>query len=159
MDYGRFADTVEKYVKELTTLLDTMRTQTQDTNLALADGSWAATLDPRKHLLPPPAKAAVPATVNLKPLIDAVARLKESLKGSRPSDDKLVQAERCLLGPGLPGRPWYRHTIYAPGLYTGYGVKTLPGVREAIEQRQWTEAETQAQIAGDALDRLTALLK
>src|SRR5207302_2026481 len=56
----------------------------------------------------------------------------------------LLQSERALtLADGLPRRPWYRHQIYAPGFYTGYGVKTLPGVREAIEQKHWREADDQ----------------
>src|SRR2546430_10901611 len=56
----------------------------------------------------------------------------------------LRQSERALtLADGLPRRPWYRHQIYAPGFYTGYGVKTLPGVREAIEQKNWREADDQ----------------
>ena len=47
------------------------------------------------------------------------------------------------LPDGLPGRPSFEHQIYAPGFYTGYGVKTLPGVREAIEQKNWAEAKVQ----------------
>ena len=42
---------------------------------------------------------------------------------------------------GLPLRPWYRHLLYAPGYYTGYGVKTLPGIREAIEEKDWAGAD------------------
>jgi N-acetylated-alpha-linked acidic dipeptidase len=62
------------------------------------------------------------------------------------------RAERALLLPdGLPGRPWYRHQIYAPGLYTGYGAKTLPGVREAVEAQRWEEANQQARRAAQAL--------
>ncbi len=58
---------------------------------------------------------------------------------------QLIGVERTLTLPdGLPGRPWYRNQIYAPGLYTGYGVKTLPGVRESIEEKQWKLAEEQA---------------
>jgi N-acetylated-alpha-linked acidic dipeptidase len=69
----------------------------------------------------------------------------------------LYRAEQSLLhGTGLPRRPWYRHTVYAPGYFTGYGVKTLPGVREAIEQRNWTEAQTQIGILSKALDAYTA---
>ena len=64
----------------------------------------------------------------------------------------LYQCEQQLITEkGLPRRPWYRHTLYAPGYYTGYGVKTLPGVREAIEQRNWSEAQEQIQIAARAL--------
>jgi N-acetylated-alpha-linked acidic dipeptidase len=59
----------------------------------------------------------------------------------------LYKAEQKLLSDaGLPRRPWYKHCIYAPGLYTGYGVKTLPGIREAIEQRNWKEAQEQIEI-------------
>jgi N-acetylated-alpha-linked acidic dipeptidase len=68
----------------------------------------------------------------------------------------LYQAEQQLLSEaGLPRRGWYKHTIYAPGFYTGYGVKTLPGIREAIEQRNWTEAQEQIEIAASALEKYT----
>ncbi len=67
---------------------------------------------------------------------------------------------------GVPGRPWFRHFIYAPGYYTGYGVKTLPGVREAIERRDWEATTEQVEIVSDVLekvvaeiDRATAVLK
>jgi N-acetylated-alpha-linked acidic dipeptidase len=71
----------------------------------------------------------------------------------------LVQSERILTSPqGLPGRPWYRHLIYAPGLYTGYGVKTVPAVREAIEQHQWTEADAQIVRVGEVLLAEAALV-
>jgi N-acetylated-alpha-linked acidic dipeptidase len=52
---------------------------------------------------------------------------------------------------GLPGRPWYQHHIYAPGFYTGYGVKTLPGVREAIEQGEYEQAQVQIDRLGEVL--------
>lgn len=157
-DYNRFCDVVDKYAKELTALNKEMQEKTDETNRLIADGSLAASWDPTKHYVVPAQKPPVP-TVNLKPLIDSIAKLKETLKTVKPSDSDLMMAERTLLGPGLPRRPWYRHTIYAPGFYTGYGVKTLPGIREAIEQRRWPEAEEQARQAADALDRLTALLK
>jgi N-acetylated-alpha-linked acidic dipeptidase len=57
-----------------------------------------------------------------------------------------------LISPeGLPGRPWFKNLIYAPGFYTGYGVKTIPGVREAIEQEQWKEAEQEIARVAAAL--------
>jgi N-acetylated-alpha-linked acidic dipeptidase len=59
---------------------------------------------------------------------------------------------------GLPKRPWFRHQIYAPGYYTGYGVKTLPGVREAIEQREFDIVEEQIRRVADAIDRVQAEL-
>jgi N-acetylated-alpha-linked acidic dipeptidase len=65
----------------------------------------------------------------------------------------LAGAERALLGePGLPGRPWYRHMVYAPGLYTGYGAKTLPAVREAVEERRWNEVADSVNATAAALD-------
>src|SRR5438445_685498 len=57
---------------------------------------------------------------------------------------------------GLPRRPWFRHQIYAPGFYTGYGVKTVPGVREAIEQKQWTEANQQIEIVARVIENYAA---
>jgi N-acetylated-alpha-linked acidic dipeptidase len=64
----------------------------------------------------------------------------------------LYKAERSLIDPdGLPRRPWYKHEIYAPGYYTGYGVKTLPGIREAIEQRNWKEAQDNIEIVSKVL--------
>jgi N-acetylated-alpha-linked acidic dipeptidase len=75
-------------------------------------------------------------------------------------DAKLVGAERDLIeAEGLPDRPWYRHTIYAPGLYTGYGVKTIPGVREAIDAGDFERASAQARIVVRALERATKTLK
>ena len=71
----------------------------------------------------------------------------------------MSESERRLTDTtGLPNRPWYRHMIYAPGFYTGYGVKTIPGVREAIEQRRWTEAESQIGRVSKALESEAALL-
>jgi N-acetylated-alpha-linked acidic dipeptidase len=81
-------------------------------------------------------------------------------------DAVLMKSERSMLRPeGLPGRPWFKNQVYAPGLYTGYGVKTLPAVREAIEQRRWREAEEQARTVGavlegyaDEIDRAAAII-
>jgi len=72
---------------------------------------------------------------------------------------KLLQSERKLASQdGLPGRPWFKHMIYAPGQYTGYGVKTIPGVREAIEQKKWKEADDQMQRAAAVLLDEAALI-
>ena len=74
-------------------------------------------------------------------------------------NQKLMQSERKLTSPeGLPGRPWFQHLIYAPGAYTGYGVKTIPGVREAIEQKKWKEADEQIVRAANALQDEAALI-
>src|SRR6185436_4012246 len=72
-------------------------------------------------------------------------------------DAQMVRTERVMLKQeGLPRRPWYRHQIYAPGFYTGYGVKTLPGVREAMEQRNWAEATEQVNVVSKTLDAMSA---
>ena len=69
----------------------------------------------------------------------------------------LFRSERTLLSAkGLPGRPWYRHELYAPGLYTGYGAKTLPGIREAVEGARWDEANQEAGRVAQALKALNA---
>ena len=123
--------------------------------------------------------------VNLAPLDNVFARLTkctraydDAYQNRAAADFKLAaarhqQLESLLRGleptltdvRGLPGRPWFRHMIYAPGLYTGYGVKTLPGVREAIEQHRWADAEQYADIIAmhlgaycDQVERATALL-
>jgi len=70
----------------------------------------------------------------------------------------LMRSERALTDPaGLPRRPWYRHLLYAPGFYTGYSVKTAPGVREAIEQKEYGSADGEIARVASALDRLSAL--
>jgi N-acetylated-alpha-linked acidic dipeptidase len=68
-------------------------------------------------------------------------------------DEILIKTERALISKdGLPRRPWFAHLIYAPGFYTGYGVKTLPGVREALEQRNWKEANSQIEATSKVLE-------
>ncbi len=65
--------------------------------------------------------------------------------------------EQVLLqDKGLPRRDWFKHQIYAPGFYTGYGVKTLPGVREAIEQKEWKEAQEQIGVLATTLKNFNA---
>ena len=98
-----------------------------------------------------------------KALAGATARLAGDTAANaaaiRAVNAKLMQSERQLLDPaGLPHREWYRHLLYAPGFYTGYDVKTLPGVREGIEQRQYQQADAEIARAAKMLDRETALV-
>jgi N-acetylated-alpha-linked acidic dipeptidase len=94
------------------------------------------------------------------------ARAQALLSASVPDRDaiadvnrRLMHAERSLIDPeGLPERPWFRHTIYAPGFYTGYGVKTVPGVREAAEAKNFELARRQALRVVAALERATRVL-
>ncbi len=154
--FESLAERVETYVKELTALIESTRKATEEHNARLAEGSLALTHDPTEiHVLPQPLDK-VP-DIDLKPLTEAAARLKAASKN--PIDDqKAMAVERTLLGPGLPNRPWFRHTVYAPGYLLGYGAKTLPGVREAIEGRRWKEAEEQVRIAAEAIIRAAEAL-
>jgi N-acetylated-alpha-linked acidic dipeptidase len=175
-EFSNFADTLGKYVNEVEKLADDLRSGTTETNRLLAEKILAATADPKQTFVSPKPKAEVPF-LNFAPLRNALAGLHRSVKTfeearktglgdgapTRPDspalDQALAQLERSLLhGEGLPRRPWYQHVIYAPGFYTGYGVKTLPGVREAIEQRHWDEATRQIQIAADAIGKFAAQL-
>ncbi len=81
---------------------------------------------------------------------------KRSLKrNKRAALDKILyqSEERLTRKEGLPRRPWFRHQIYAPGFYTGYGVKTLPGIREGLEERQWDEAQEHIEKAADSIEK------
>ena len=70
-----------------------------------------------------------------------------------------MQAERAMTSnDGLKGRPWYRHLLYAPGFYTGYGVKTMPAAREAIEQGEWSNVDGEIVRIADALNREALLV-
>lgn len=72
----------------------------------------------------------------------------------------IMEIEQLLTDErGLPKRPWFRHQIYAPGFYTGYGVKTLPGIREAIEEREFELVDEQMQRISDAIQRVNERLE
>src|SRR6202171_773918 len=87
----------------------------------------------------------------------ASKRFEAAVAGATPeqmakANRVLLLAERALLiSPGLPHRDWYRHSIYAPGMYTGYGAKTLPGIREAVEESRMDEATQQVGVAAQAI--------
>ncbi|MDP9229108.1 MAG: folate hydrolase, partial [Bacteroidota bacterium] len=127
--------------------------------------------DPKKNYKSPVAKSPVPF-LNFSSIENALVQLKNSAEEFQKlwtnavllSVDKqkmlnaiLYKAERHLLNDkGLPRRAWYRHQVYAPGFYTGYGVKTLPGVREGIEQRNWNEAQQHIEIVATTLQSYTS---
>ena len=167
--FENLSKTVAGYVKELTKLVDDEREQTVSYNALAASGALRLAADPRKTSVAAPAKQPVPF-INFAPLQNAMAKLQSSVDAwsktdtsnldparAAALDEILMKAEQSLLDEkGLPLRPWYRHMLYAPGLYTGYGVKTLPGIREAIEQRNWPEVETQIGRVSVALRALAA---
>ena len=184
----RFADMGERidaYVEEVRQIEVDLRKETENQHRLLDAGMFGLAADPTRVHSPPERLSAVPQ-IDLEPLERAVVRLRESLARQeraymrvasgdlRLDDGRLgeinalaARMERGLThAPGLPGRPWYRHMVYAPGVMTGYGVKTLPGVREALEARRWEEARSYVAITAQVLDgyraeieRLAALLE
>ncbi|MBL7852556.1 MAG: M28 family peptidase [Cyclobacteriaceae bacterium] len=164
-DFKGFHRTVSGYLTEVTGLLESMREATEVENQLIRENRYLQASDPTVKFIPPTPEDAVPF-LNFSSLQNALTALEKSANqyaelaaaNPRPNtnihqlNQLLYQAEQKLIsGSGLPRRPWFRHTIYAPGFYTGYGVKTLPGIREAIEQRNWKEAQEQIEIAAGTL--------
>lgn len=155
-DFNSFYKTLNDYAAEVKTLLENQRSETETENKMLKDNLYNLAKDPKKTYLPPTAKDQVPY-LNFSELDNSLVQLKNLAEdyqkvyntGTQLPVEKqnqlnqvLFNAERSLISEaGLPRRPWYKHEIYAPGFYTGYGVKTLPAIREAIEQRNWKEAQ------------------
>lgn len=174
-DFSNFTDTIRRYVEELKRTLKNMQDEINERNKQLDEGVFVAIADPKETLVPP-AVEEVPPHLNFAPLDNAIEALRKSserydkaLKKALASplsqavvkavNARLIQTERKLTHPdGLPGRPWFKHLIYAPGFYTGYGVKTIPGVREAIEQKKWSEAEAEIVRVAKALHEVASLV-
>jgi N-acetylated-alpha-linked acidic dipeptidase len=169
--FGDFADTIRTYVTEVKKLADTMRTQAKERNTEIAEGVYAALTDPKRVGVAPPIEV-VPPYLNFAPLDQASDDLTaaaaaydkafaaHATSAAAAVNPELIRAERVLLDPaGLPGRPWFKDMMYAPGLYTGYGVKTLPAVREAIEQKEWKDVDAQIARTAAAVEREASLLK
>ena len=176
-DFADFADTIHKYSTELKTLLKDRQDEIHDRNEAIEQGFYEAVSDPRRPMRAPP-REEVPPFLNFAPLDNAQAALDHSAeryakavkafaaKSASISPEaltdlngRLIQTERRLTNSdGLPRRPWFKHLIYAPGFYTGYGAKTLPGVREAIEQKHYAEAEQEIRRVAQALTDYAAAI-
>ncbi|MFQ5640287.1 MAG: M28 family metallopeptidase [bacterium] len=173
-DFVNFAETVGRYLDELQELAKKKRDDIAETNRKISEGVFEAVADPKGDALAPPKIEEIPPFLNFAPLENAIAELKQSAarydkavsafrdsKNAAPAglNQKLIQAERKLtLSAGLPNRPWFKHQMYAPGFYTGYGVKTIPAVREAIEQKSWPEAETHISQVAAVLKGFTELI-
>src|SRR5215831_10583029 len=171
-EFNNFTDTIHRYIDEVKKAAADLREQIIERNRRIDEGLFAAIDDPREKKVPP-SKETVPPFLNFAPLDNgwsAVQRAAEQYDralakaatngGSalasaslHEANAKLIAVERALtLSDGLPNRPWYIHQMYAPGFYTGYGVKTLPAVRESIEQKQWKIADEQIRRVGTVLE-------
>jgi N-acetylated-alpha-linked acidic dipeptidase len=178
-DFVNLADTVEMYTKNLQKLLAAKQEEIRERNRELNEGVFQATFDPRRPTVAP-AREEVPPHLNFAPMQNAADSLTRSAKHYQQAlsqtqaslDDnavaaklgalnrELIESERRLTNAdGLPRRPWYKHLLYAPGVYTGYGVKTVPGVREGIEQKRYAEAEQEISRVSKALEDESALIE
>jgi N-acetylated-alpha-linked acidic dipeptidase len=169
--YADLADTIHTYVGEVKKLADGMRTQIKERNTEIADGVYAALEDPKKKTVTP-AVEALPPYFNFAPLDQASDDLTlaateydkafaaQAPQGHGKVNAQLVRAERALMDAnGLPNRAWFQNMIYAPGFYTGYGVKTLPAVRESIEQKEWSDVDKEIARTAAAIEREAELIK
>jgi len=174
-DFSDFADTIHHYTDELKKLLKDRQEEIRNRNQDLDDGVYIAISDPRRPTVAPK-KEDIPPFINFAPLDNAQALLDRSadryMKAAKAFskteaasqalqslNNNLMMAERKLTNPdGLPRRSWYRHLIYAPGFYTGYGAKTLPGVREGIEEKHYPEAEKEIERVSKALTDYAAVI-
>ena len=169
-EFGAWHTTVQGYLTEINALTTNMREAVEQHNAFIDKKVFSLTADPKKPFNQPIKKAIIPY-VDFSPLYNALASIKVtvdaldqksliSLTSKDILNDKLMHAEEVLtFASGLPRRSWYRHQIYAPGFYTGYGVKTLPGVREAIEQENWEECQSQVTILATTLQNFDAHLQ
>lgn len=179
--FGPVAGAARAYLNEIKTLIDNRRKE-DERRTALTADMYRLGSDPRDPIGPPLAKAATPALdlavldtaitkldAAAKAFDSAIAAKGDSLTAAQTAalNARLRDIEQTLLSPsGLPFRPWFRNILYAPGRFTGYGSKTLPGVREAVEERRFDDATREAGIAAkalsdyaDRLDAATAVLK
>ena len=176
-DFTDFADAVKTYLTNVQHLLKTQQDSIRERHRELQEGVYSANSDPSQPLLPPPA-LDIPPYFNFAPLENAVdaltrsadryakaiAKAKADGMNLPPAvlarvNELLMQSGPALTDPaGLPARPWFKNQIYAPGAYTGYESKPLPGVLEAMDRKNWTEAQSQVPRAAAALDRETKII-
>jgi N-acetylated-alpha-linked acidic dipeptidase len=178
-NFADLTSTVRGYVNDLQRVAENQSDQIRERNRQISEGVFNATSDPQKQAVAPMPEA-VPPHLNFAPLQNALDALNQSANHyqrvyaqleqdggtalARPTlaqvNMELLQTERALTDPnGLPGRPWFKHQLYAPGFYTGYGVKTVPAVREAIEQKQWSTAEQSIVTVAKVLDGEAAVIE
>ncbi len=184
MRFGDLADTVARYLSEVEKLTTTEREDSKKLNALIDAGAFKLAADPTLTSVPPQGPGDVPA-IDFSLLDRASTRLKASAVAydrafahASASDFSLTPRDLAQLNAilqgieqtltskrGLPGRDWYQHMLYAPGMLTGYGAKTLPAIREAVEQRRWPDASDYVAVIAASLnlssariDQATAIL-
>jgi len=163
--FETFVGHVEDYVEEIEQLVEDTRTTTEKHNKLVESGAFELALDPTKNIRAPEAKDAVPhisfaavknAVVDMHAAAVAADNAVATAEASEALNVAIAQLERAMTSEdGLPRRPWFRHQVYAPGFYTGYGVKTLPGIREAAEELKWDEMNEQMVRVADMMNAVT----
>jgi len=173
-DFAGTSDAVAKYVKEVQALAKERREAAEERNRRVDEGLFEAVANPKHPSVAPAKETPVPA-FDFSPLEKASSSLAdaakdfeaaragaEKLRGSSLArvNEMLRRAERALTREeGLPRRPWFKHYVYAPGFYTGYDVKTLPAVREAIEEKQYADVDANVKRTAEAIENLAALVR
>jgi N-acetylated-alpha-linked acidic dipeptidase len=178
-EFKNLAETVKKYTDEVKTLLGDEQAKARETAMAIDEGVYTATSDPHEPTVAPK-RDSIPPYLNFAPLdnaVDALTRAagryetalgKATARGdtvlasqaTASVNAELIKVERALTdAKGLPGRPWFVHQLYAPGFYTGYGVKTMPSVREAIEQKQFNGIDDSMTRLGAAIGNAAKVIE
>ena len=177
-EFSDLADTIHRYAGELEKLLAERQKEAVERQKELKEGMYQAVSDPKDPMGAPPVLAPVPY-LNFAPLDNAIAALTRGAQHYqtalvaasagglqlpeatvRDLNAKLLRSERELTNAqGLRERPWFKHQIYAPGAYTGYGVKTLPAIREPLEERKYQEADAGIPIVAKVISDEAALLE
>ena len=171
-DFRGLCANIKIYSVELQSLLNNMRETTKINNEVLKGNYLELAADTARPFFPPKPTKEVPY-IDFSPLLNAISMLEKSVEHAHAAwvqarisggnhealNQLLYHAEQqLLLENGLPGRPWYKHALYAPGFYTGYGVKTMPSIREAIEQRNFKQAEEQIKVVAVSITKLSNYL-
>ncbi len=172
LNFKPWFTTISGYLDEIMSETEKMRNDVQKHNTLIDKNVFVLASDPTKDYKKPVKEESVPY-IDFSSLQNELVLLKETIENYQKIDidklsldkkeklnQKLMQAEHMLTSEkGLPRRPWFKHQIYAPGFYTGYGVKTLPGVREAVEQKNWKEAQEQIKILSETFKNFNNFLK
>ncbi len=170
-EFNSLALTIHRYADEVKAAWQSKHDEIERRNRLIESGALEASADPLKTYVPP-AKEEIPPHLDFAPLENASDHLTRAAaafekaytahfaaSATQSLAEKSFMTERMFIDQGgLPRRPWFRHMIYAPGFYTGYGVKTLPAAREAIEEKQWGDADAQIARTAQAVEREAQLI-